>query len=331
MTVTVLLSLGPSDGTTTYVTQLVEGKAPGTRYLYFSWYAALFARYDVFHVHWPEHLLRARNPFTQLCRRALFRLLLLRLRWTRTAVVRTEHNRAPHESGDTEESALSALLDACTTLHICLNPTAVRRPGISVTIPLGHYRDRYEAPSGAQAERGRLLFFGYIRPYKGIDRLIDAFSRAADPDLRLRLVGKPIDVGLRHAVERACAKDPRISARLAFVPDDALAQEVCSAELVVLPIHEMHNSSTVLLALSLGRPVLVPRSPANELLCAEVGPGWMHLYDGDLSPQVLMDGLRAARAGIGLPEPRFEGRDWLSIGQQHYDAYVRAQGDLARR
>jgi hypothetical protein len=57
----------------------------------------------------------------------------------------------------------------------------------------------------------------------------------------------------------------------------------------------------------------------------------MHLYDGDLSPQVLMDGLRAARAGIGLPEPRFEGRDWLSIGQQHYDAYVRAQGDLARR
>ncbi len=58
-------------------------------------------------------------------------------------------------------------------------------------------------------------------------------------------------------------------------PTSVLAREVFESELVVLPFVEMTNSGSMLLALSLDRPVLVPRLPVTEELADEVGPGWV--------------------------------------------------------
>lgn len=81
----------------------------------------------------------------------------------------------------------------------------------------------------------------------------------------------------------------RASARCCprYVDDPTLAREVSSAELVVLPYRDMHNSGTLLLALSLARPVLVPRTPNNVAVAAEVGPGWIFMYDGELDAGVI--------------------------------------------
>ena len=328
--VTVLLCLQPPDGTVKYVSQLTTGAAECTRYRYFSWRAALLGKYDVIHVHWPHVLIGSRTPFIRLCKRILFRLLLLRIRVTGQAVVRTEHNLQPHEPPRPVEAALITRLDTCTTLFICLNRAFIRRPDISVVIPLGHYRNCYTLPPSPRSQPGRLLFFGNIRPYKCVDRLLEAFEAIDDKKLTLRLVGKPLDIGWKRLVESACARDPRITSRLGFVPDNVLAAEVCSAELVVLPIKEMFNSATVIVALSLDRPVLVPRTRANELLAAEVGPGWMHLYEGALSAKAVVDAVRAVRATPALPKPRLQDRDWTRIGQLHYEAYVRAMADAER-
>ena len=329
--VTVLLCLSAPDGTVKFVSQLATGAAEGTRYRYFSWKAALLGKYDVIHVHWPHTLIGSRSPFVRLCKRILLRLLLLRIRVTRQAVVRTEHNLQPHEPMRPIEALLIDQLDRCTTLVICLNRAAIRRPDISVVIPHGHYLNCYKLPSSPRSQHGRLLFFGNIRPYKCVDRLLAVFEGIDDRELTLRLVGKPLDSGWRRLVESACARDPRITSRLGFVPDDVLAAEVCSAELVVLPIKDMFNSGTVLMALSLNRPVLVPRTRANELLSDEVGPGWVHLYEGALSAKAVMDAVRAVRTTPALAKPRLQDRDWTVIGQRHYEAYVRAIADAERR
>ena len=55
-------SLAPPDGRTKYVDQIVDGAAPDVRIRYFSWRAALLGRYDVFHVHWPELMIRGAEP-----------------------------------------------------------------------------------------------------------------------------------------------------------------------------------------------------------------------------------------------------------------------------
>lgn len=322
MKVTVLLSLAPPDGTLRYVVHLTDGKAPGTRYKYFSWWTALFGKYDVFHVHWPEQLVRGGNTFVRTTKRLLARLLLLRLRISRIALVRTLHNLRPHEPGDAGEDAFLNRLDSETDLYIRLNPATPMDESRGVTILHGHYIGRYPTPAVTEPEPGRILYFGLIRPYKGVERLIEVFESIQSPELKLRIVGKPT-VELRRLVEFAVNRNPRISSLLEFVADDVLAAEVYRAQLVVLPYREMHNSGAILVALSLGRPVLVPRSVTNELLAAEVGPNWVNIFDGELTKEAVLSAVKHCPRRDSAP-PKLGGRDWDVVGQKHYEAYLRA-------
>jgi hypothetical protein len=100
-------------------------------------------------------------------------------------------------------------------------------------------------------------------------------------------------------------------------------QEVTSAQVVVLPYREMHNSGAVLVALSLDRPVVVPRTPVNQALSDEVGPGWIFMYDGALTAEVV-DIALSASAPQGRRPPDLRHRDWSAVGQGHYQAYLQA-------
>ena len=103
-----------------------------------------------------------------------------------------------------------------------------------------------------------------------------------------------------------------------------LVAEIGQAELVVLPYREMHNSGAILVALSLSRPALVPRSPANTALREEVGPGWVIEYDGELDPRGDRRGTpdRAHVAADAAPD--LSRRDWKVLGEEHAAAYRRA-------
>ena len=177
---------------------------------------------------------------------------------------------------------------------------------------------------------GLILYFGLIRPYKGVDGLIEEFTSWAGPELRLRLVGKPLDQQLRSVVESATQMDPRISAHLAFVEDHVLVQEVTAAEMVVLPYREMHNSGALLVALSLERPVIAPQSDVNRLLSQEVGPGWLYLYEGNLEFAFVEKALSTFRSTPPSNPPALEGRSWPVIGRRHHQAYLLSTELVAR-
>ena len=57
-------------------------RSPDVEVQYFSWRTALLGRYDVFHVHWPEVLVRGRTRWRAMARSLLFVLVLARLRLT---------------------------------------------------------------------------------------------------------------------------------------------------------------------------------------------------------------------------------------------------------
>ena len=65
----------------------------------------------------------------------------------------------------------------------------LRRP--FAVVPLGPWDERPERPlpplRNAPADAVNVLFFGLVRPYKGLDVLVDAFERRADVDDRLWL------------------------------------------------------------------------------------------------------------------------------------------------
>ncbi|MBG6214538.1 beta-1,4-mannosyltransferase [Cryobacterium sp. CAN_C3] len=327
--------------TNPYLLQLSRSLGPHVEVLGFTWRRALTARYDVFHVHWPEILLQGRTPVRARARRMLFRLFLARLRLRRTAVVRTVHNVRSHESAPRRDQRLLRRFDQRTTLWIRLNPfTPVPAGALERTIPHGDYRDWYSAQTPGAPVPGRLLYFGLIRPYKGVDVLIDTFRQlgagapgdstsAVTPTLRI--VGSPQSSELAQRLQLAAAGDPRIEFVLRHASDAELADAIGAAELVVLPYADMHNSGAALLALSLDRPVLVPRNAVTNALAEEVGAEWVLTYSVPLSARVLADAIAGARRPRSTRAPDLSQRRWTVGAADHVEAYGRAVQALRSR
>lgn len=305
---------------------------PGVRVQTFTWPRALLGRHDVFHVHWPEILVSGRGPLRRGLRRALFALLLVRLKLRRTAVVRTAHNVRPHARVSKVERLLLGLLDRRTAMVVRLNEmTPVPDGTSSVTIPHGHYRDWFAADRAVPREHQRIAYVGLIRPYKGVDRLVRAFASTAErsPGARLEVAGHPSSAEVSEQVRAAAEGDARTSLTLAFVPDQELVEVVSRAELVALPYREMHNSGAALMALSLDRPVLVPDNAVTSLLAAEVGDQWVLRYDGELTGDVLLWALTCAADVPADARPDLSQRNWDRAGAEHVTAY-RAAVAIAR-
>ncbi|HEY4427194.1 MAG TPA: glycosyltransferase family 4 protein [Solirubrobacteraceae bacterium] len=102
-----------------------------------------------------------------------------------------------------------------------------------------------------QADRPMVLCFGLMRPYKGIDLLLEAW-RGID-DAELWIVGMPrMDIApLLAAAPAGVRFVPR------FVGDLELAPYFRRADLVVLPYREIDQSGVLFTALAFAKPMLL--------------------------------------------------------------------------
>lgn len=300
----------------------------------FTWSTALLGRYDVVHLHWPEALFAASTMPRRARRDLLFALWVLRLFVTRTAIVRTVHNVGLPEGLPRHRVALLHLLDRLTTVRIRLNPvTPVPEGAPVVTIPHGHYRDWLRDVPRRDTVAGRIGYVGQVRRYKNVETLVAAFAEASTQadGLSLRVGGRPTSTGIEHAVRTAAAAvtGGEVRLDLRHLDEAELVEIVTEAELVVLPYRFMHNSGSVFYALSLERPVLVPDNEVNRALADEVGPGWVHLFAGELDGPAVVAALDALRATPPAAPPDLSGRHWSDSGDAHVATYRLAIG--ARR
>lgn len=291
---------------------------------HFTWRGALLGKYDVFHVHWPEILVNGRSPLKKIVRQLLTALLLIRITIRRTGLVRTVHNVDLPSGLSKRERILLAWMDRRTDIRIVLNThTPVPAGSPTVLIPHGHYVDWFAQFPRSERVQGLVTYFGSIRRYKSIDQLLKAFIETAptSPELGLTISGRTSSEELTQLVEETLKIDPRISAHLGFVDDAALTQQVTQAQLVALPYREMHNSGAAFAALSIGRPVLLPRNEVNQELADEVGPIWVQMYDGELSGDDIRDALSATQDIPKDSHPNLAARNWDVGAEQHARAY----------
>jgi glycosyltransferase involved in cell wall biosynthesis len=118
-----------------------------------------------------------------------------------------------------------------------------------------------EAPidprAGDLEGRRVVLFFGLLRPYKGIDVLIEAFAGTPD-DAVLLVVGRP-----RMPLEplERLARELGIADRVRFVPRFVSDREVPAyfrrADLVALPYRAIEHSGVLFTALAFGSPLVL--------------------------------------------------------------------------
>ncbi|GGR48687.1 GT2 family glycosyltransferase [Nocardioides luteus] len=313
--------------TNPYIVQLVERlrERDDTEVLLFGFRRAILGRYDVYHVHWPELLMSARTPLRRLARRLLATAFVMRLLVTRTPVVRTWHNLQRPAGLSRWDHLLLDRLERRTRHVIRLtDQTAPPLEVATSTIVHAHYRDwfaRIEPAFEAAVNPRRALYFGLIKPYKGVEQLLEVVADSPEADLDVRIVGSPADPALADQVRSAVAADPRLSADLTYADDATLAAEIGAAALVVLPYKAMHNSGALLLALSLDTPVLAPDNEVNRLLAEEVGEGWLHLFDSPLTIDDLERALKAIEAHPPIGRPNLSTRDWPESAAAHAAAF----------
>ncbi|AKH98002.1 glycosyltransferase family 4 protein [Halanaeroarchaeum sulfurireducens] len=132
-----------------------------------------------------------------------------------------------------------------------------------VAIPHGNYCERYEAEDRTMARKELdlqddervYLTFGVIRPYKGVADLVRAFEGV---DGRLIVAGNPKYGKLERELKTLTAGRDDVRLDLGYVPDESVPTYFAAADLAVFPYRDIYNSGSVILAMSLGRPVVAP-------------------------------------------------------------------------
>ncbi len=166
-----------------------------------------------------------------------------------------------------------------------------------------------------------VLFFGLLRPYKGVDVLLDAW-RALAPDAELWIVGMPrMDIAkLRASAPRTVRWVPR------FVPDDELGAYFRRADLVVLPYREIDQSGVLFTALAFGAPLVLSDvggfgEVAAQGAAALVPPGDAGALAAELGRLLAEPAARAA-LGEGALRAATGRYSWDEIARRHLDLYA---------
>jgi glycosyltransferase involved in cell wall biosynthesis len=108
-----------------------------------------------------------------------------------------------------------------------------------------------DAPAPFHTEEPVVLCFGLMRPYKGIDLLLEAWKGIEGAELWI--AGMPrMDIS---ALQSAAPAGVRFVPR--FIGDDELPAYFRRAELVVLPYREIDQSGVLFTALAFGKPLLL--------------------------------------------------------------------------
>jgi beta-1,4-mannosyltransferase len=299
----ILVSPAPgASGNPAHTRLCAELVAQGAHVRGFSWRALLATRPAVWHIHWPENVATHPVWIRAAAQTLSFVLALLTARGLGVSVVWTVHNLHAHEEPHARLSrAAAAAWSRLISGYICLTqggreaasrrfPALTAKPGF--VIPHGDYRrdgdgahDRTSSREWLDVDSDDtvLLFAGKIREYKNVTRLIQVVRAIREPRLRLLIVGQPRTRELDREVRQASIGDDRIRLVLGHIPEREFQSYFQACDLVVLPFRDILNSGSAILALSMERPVLVPRLGAMTELQQSAGLDWVRTYDGELT------------------------------------------------
>lgn len=241
------------------------------------WLRANAGRVNLLHFHWTHYHYTTATWLRSVAELSKFVGKLVLARRLGYRIVWTMHNYMPHERTYPllhylERFALARLADAvivhCEHGRYLLRHKLLRRRHVFVT-PLGDFGPFMSGRSSRQSAREQLgmpqtdtvfCFFGSIRPYKQVPQLIREFRTVAGADLKLVIIGLTLNEALKAEVLELASQDARIVTRLEYVSDQDLSIYLGAADIAVFPYRDILGSGSVMLALSMGLPVIAPQA-----------------------------------------------------------------------
>jgi beta-1,4-mannosyltransferase len=308
--------------------------------------------YDTFHLHWHAFYIPQQLPLPFRGRISLWNTLFsLRLiKALGYSLVWTVHNALPHEpqtSDDKRVTRVTAALADGLIVHSSRALDTLKEMGADVSraaiIPHGNYdgvypvklsRDEARQQLQVKPEETVILFFGNIRPYKGIeDALLPAFDQLGKntPNLKLIIAGKCQDTTLQNTILNYAAQHENVTFTNGSVPDEDVAMYFNAADVVCLPFQAITTSGSIILAATFGKPLVAPRMGAIKDIPPEVGA----LYD-PTQPDALLHALEQtvqsdARAGMAKASREYaDTLAWSKLAAKTYDLYLRSLANRLR-
>lgn len=188
-------------------------------------------------------------------------------------VIGVVHNALPHERRPGDRLLSRFFLRACNGLVVLSKAVEddVRRLGVTAPVrraehpvfahfgealPKAQARRLLDVPAGAPV----LLFFGFIRRYKGLHVLLDAMPEVIErlPDVRLVVAGEFYDdPAPYHAQIRRHGLGDHVLLRPDYIPQDEVARYFSAADVVVQPYLSATQSGIASIAFHFGRPLIV--------------------------------------------------------------------------
>ncbi|BER91401.1 glycosyltransferase [Atrimonas thermophila] len=123
--------------------------------------------------------------------------------------------------------------------------------------------DGIRAEQVSQFREKKVLFLGILKPYKGVDILLQAFARLSKQlmkDTVLQIVGYPrIPIEPLQALAQRLGIEDHVFWDLRFVEETEIAAYFSQADVVVLPYRRIDQSGVLMVALAFGKPIIASR------------------------------------------------------------------------
>lgn len=207
------------------------------------------------------------NPFFAPCHGVIARLVR---RMAGSGIVFVCENVVSHENRRADRFLTRYALSAADYFMVLSEVVAQRIQSLFPDVPLrqaalpiyGCYgasstdRDATRARLGLR--RPTVLFFGYVRPYKGLEHLLRAMPTIArDADAQLLVVGEFYEDRRRYdELISELGIGDRVTVVAEHVPDEAVGEYFAASDLVVLPYVSATQSGITQIAYAFGLPVV---------------------------------------------------------------------------
>jgi glycosyltransferase involved in cell wall biosynthesis len=290
----------------TYIGELTPSRTLNLLLLPLELGARRIAGARLIHLHWVFAFIlpgARRFPVMRRVAHVWFLTWLQTCRMLGMHLVWTAHNVLPHAPVFADDVAARRALVEASDLVLAHSQSALvelaalgavaRRSAIIQHGPMASTGATALGVPGARGEPHRFLFFGRVQEYKGVDDLLAAFiAMPDDVPAHLTVAGHCDDPGLRSRLNALAQKGgDRVALRLERAPEEEVAQLLDAADVVVLPFRRVTTSGSAMLALSHGRPLIVPDLPG----LAELPDQAVLRYDGSI-PALIGAMTRLARA-----------------------------------
>jgi len=239
---------------------------------------------SILHIHWLNPYLKGGNIVVKLiyCLKFLADISLVKMKKVR--IIWTIHNLVSHNAKFPRLEKWTKQLFLKFVDHVIVHSKAAKESVIQAyqldhgkvsVVPHGHYRDVY-LPAIAQAEARKqlglqpngLIFlnFGMLRPYKGIEKLLEIWYEHHQDlaETQLLITGKAFDLDYGKELAEQTAQIENAQLNDIFVDNEKIHLYFSAADIVALPFNQILTSGSLLLAMSYGKPIIAPRSPSIE-------------------------------------------------------------------